>query len=260
VLAGLGIGILYCYPEIAAVVIGGVGLFLLQRFFAENKTIKTWLLLLLCAVGLTLVGIAPFAKDLAWFIANQMAAAAGSPGVRPGEGLFRDLLVPQYRLMAFWGLGGFWGPLVGGESLAKAIWHYGESFFAFALSVLAILGIGELSRQKEWGLVATIALLCVGSLIMVFHFTYSYGAYKFILLNWWGMCFAVIQGTQLLGTRLRLRWFDWERTLLLGLLAFFFPLAQRSLLLISKCSLTLASYRSSRWKKPEISFQTVLSL
>jgi len=37
---------------------------------------------------------------------------------------------------------------------------------------------------------------------MIFYFSYSYGAYKFIVLNWWGMCFAVVMGMDLLMNRL----------------------------------------------------------
>jgi hypothetical protein len=220
VLAGLGIGVLYCYPEMAAVVIGGGCLFLVQRFLSESKMSKGWLFLLLCAAGLILVGIAPFAQDFVWFIKNQVAAGTGGQGVRPGEGMFHDLLDPQYRLMAFWGLGRFGNPSVVWGGLTETIWRYGETSFAFVLSVLAVLGAVDLLRQKDWGLLLTIVLLCSGSFIMILHFAYSYGAYKFILLNWWGMCFAVVQGSMRLTARFHARWFSRKKALLFGLLAF----------------------------------------
>src|SRR5262245_2738277 len=80
----------------------------------------------------------------------------------------------------------------------------------------------EVFKQKDWGLGITIILLWTGSLGMIFHFTYAYGAYKFILLNWWGMCFAIMQGSKVLVTRSRIgRWFAWEGTLVFGLSVFF---------------------------------------
>jgi hypothetical protein len=227
VLAGLCIGVLYCYPEMAAAILGGGCLFLLQRFFSEGAMVKKWLLLLLCTVSLTLIVIAPFARDLAWVIRSQFGAVVGSQEVRPGEGLFRDLLVPRYYLLAYWGLGSFWDPVVIGSDLTKKIWYYGESAFALVLSILAMGGIVEILRQRDWALVLTIIFLCIGSLTMVFYFSYSYGAYKFILFNWWGMCFAVIYGSKLLVMRLRVRWFNWEKALFLGLFVFFLFLSPK---------------------------------
>lgn len=195
VLAGLAAASLYCYPEMALFVLGGAGLFLLGRTLSGGKALLAWLILLLGTTALATFLIAPFLHNLTWYFLNQFKMAMMHKEVRDGESLFRELLIPQERLVAFWGLGGEAfadGRLMGGA------WHYGRTLLALVLSTLAGLGILELFRRKDWGLATTIVLLFVGSLVMIFLSAYSYGAYKFILLDWWGISFAVIMGIRFL--------------------------------------------------------------
>lgn len=180
-LALLSAGILYCYPEMAIFVLGATFLFWLQRFVMEKK--RDWLILLLGACALAAVMIAPFFKNLVSFLQGQISISISSQGVRPGEGYFSELLTKEFGLLAFWGFRK--------GSTAGSLLH---SFVGFLLSLLAIWGTLGLFRKKAWGLLGTILLLFVGSLLMIFHFRYSYGAYKFILLNWWGICFLTLEG------------------------------------------------------------------
>src|SRR5262249_4610259 len=105
--AGLAVGILYVYPEMSAIVLGGMFLFLLQRIVSESTPLKEWSLLLFYSACLTAIVIAPFAADLLLFLRNQIGIATQIQGSRPGETFFRDLLRPEFRLIAFWGLGSF---------------------------------------------------------------------------------------------------------------------------------------------------------
>ena len=205
-LAGLASATLYCYPEMSPLVLGGACLFLLQRVLAGTNAIREWFSLLLCVAILTAILVLPFFKDLVAFMMNQLSMAMGNVGTRPGEGFFNELLNPQYRLIGFWGFGGVDPFAV--SKFGKA-WQYGCTLLAIVLSVMAAFGVFELFKRKEWALATTIAILFVGSLRMIFHWAYSYGAYKFILLNWWGMSLAVLLAAGALISRLRVSKYRW---------------------------------------------------
>ena len=205
VLAGLSAAALYCYPEMALFILVGAGLLLLQRLSSKSKVIREWLILLLGAAGLAAILVVPFAKDLAWFVMNQLNAAMS---LRIAKGAFGELLLPGQRLMAFWGFGRDHFYFVNGDRMSQ-IWDYSRYLLTLALSVLASLGLFELFRRKAWGLAVTIVMLFSGAMLMIFRAAYPYGAYKFILLNWWGMAWAVVVGADLLSTWLpekRYRW------------------------------------------------------
>ncbi len=182
-------GILYIYPEMAIFVIGGAFLFYVHRLSGAMKK-REWLTLLFLSFGLAAILLVPFSKDLVTFLKSQISISVGNPGVRPGEGYFPELLTKEFALLAFWGFRK--------SSTASSFLH---SFVALLLSLLAAWGILGLLRKKEWGILATILLLFAGSLLMIFHFHYSYGAYKLILLNWWGICFLTIEGMKQLRRR-----------------------------------------------------------
>lgn len=186
VLGAVTAAALYCYPEMAVMIIGGAFLFLIHRL-AMDRMMKQGSLLLFFSLALSAVLVAPFFADLINFLRSQVSISLNNPGVRPGEGFFAELLTPWDGIWAFWGFGT--------GSSAGLVLHRA---LALALSFLTLLGIYRLFRNREWGLLASISLLLVGAMAMIFHFHYSYGAYKFILLNWWGMSFAVIMGVAFL--------------------------------------------------------------
>jgi hypothetical protein len=193
ILALLTTGILYCYPEMSTVVLGGASLFLLQRISSGGKSIREWAIVLIVVASIVVILIMPFVNDMIWFVANQASVLTMKGAVRPGEGFPPELLIPEYWLMAFWGLGG--------ERFARGILtsgtlYYIQGLLALYLSVLLGLGLLELFKRKEWGLCTAIILLLLGSIVMIIVFSYPYGAYKFILLNWWGISFAVVAGIE----------------------------------------------------------------
>ncbi|MCX5908570.1 MAG: hypothetical protein NTY64_15690 [Deltaproteobacteria bacterium] len=183
--------ILYSYPEMAPFVLGGAFLCFLQRFWLEKHKLA-WALILGSSVLLTAALIAPFFENFLSFLHGQAKISVMSQGVRPGEGYFPELLVSWNQLYAFWGFDSGSPP---GEAL-----HF---ILAFILFLFAGLGIRTLWKDREWGLLATIIFLFMGSLLMVFLWRYSYGAYKFFLLNWWGMNLAVIAGLHWVSIRSR---------------------------------------------------------
>ena len=189
VLAGLVIALIYCYPEMSPFVLGGACLFFIQRIVRDGRPLKPWLILLLLTCLLLVIGIAPL-QDLIFFFIQQVKAGLGS-GVRPGGNAFPGLLKQSTLLMCFWGFhpaGSSFAPKISG------LWFFLCSLLSFVLSILAVLGIYDLFKRKEWGFAATLLVLFAGALYMIFGQEYSYGAYKLILLNWWAMAFAIILG------------------------------------------------------------------
>ena len=189
ILAGLGIALIYCYPEMSPFVLGGACLFFIQRIVSDGRDLKPWLILLLLTGLLLVIGIAPL-HDLIFFFIQQAKAGLGS-GVRPGGNAFPGLLKQSTLLMCFWGFhpaGSSFAPKISG------LWFFLCSLLSFVLSIMAALGVYDLFKRKEWGFAATLIILFAGALYMIFGQEYSYGAYKLILLNWWAMAFAVILG------------------------------------------------------------------
>ncbi len=190
ILAGLVTALLYCYPEMAPFVLGGACLFCLQRIVVDRKTVKAWLVLLLLVGPLLAIGIAPFFRNLIWFFMNQARSGLGS-GVRPGGNMIPELLNPSTQLMAFWG---FRTVSSSFATILSEMWFFICSLLSIAFSILAVLGMYELFRRKEWGFATTIIILFGGALLMIFKLRYSYGAYKIILLNWWAVAFVATLG------------------------------------------------------------------
>ena len=189
ILAGMIIAIIYCYPEMSPFVLGGACLFFIQRIVRDAKPIKPWIILSFMTCVLMGIGIAPL-YDLVLFFIAQLQAGLGN-GVRPGEGALPGLLKKSTLLMCFWGFHS------AGSSLAPIInvlWFFLCSLLSLVLSIMAVLGICDLFKRREWGFAATLIVLFAGSLYMIVVQKYSYGAYKLILLNWWAMVFAVILG------------------------------------------------------------------
>jgi|GEM_PF-3274749 len=205
-LAGLTAGVLYSYPEMALFILAGSFFLFLSRLYSEKEVRREWGILFLIIVGLGGILIAPFGKDMVWFIVNQLHTVTGTQVVRPGEGFFRELLSPKFGLGGFWGFGGDYSAaanLVGSSwSYLGKTWDLGRNVLGITFSLLALLGILLLFKRKEWEMIGLLALFLLGSLFMIFHLAYSYGAYKFIVLNWWGMSLIVVLGIQFFSAKM----------------------------------------------------------
>jgi hypothetical protein len=180
-LACLVAGSLYTYPEIAPFVLGGLCLCLAQRISAERALAGRWAILLLVSAGVAGGLVWPFARFLLAFFHKQATVAFAAHGSRPGEGMAPQLLRPQDFPWTFWGLPA--------KQLVPAV-------LAPVLNVLGGLGLLQLWRRKQWGVALTVTVLFGSTLVMAFVLGYDYGAYKLILISWWGVCLAVALGAQ----------------------------------------------------------------
>jgi hypothetical protein len=71
-------------------------------------------------------------------------------------------------------------------------------FGALLLTFLLLVGIHRLWQAREWPFLLPLSLLFCGALVMIFRFSYDYGAYKFILLSWWAVAFCTVTGVDFL--------------------------------------------------------------
>jgi len=178
-------GAIYTYPEFAFVALGlSVAYFVSWPFkLAARQSLHAVLICVVTAGVLTL----PYIAELALFLQRQLASGVASASPRPGEGAFNGLLELDRRPAALWAL----GP----EDSARPI-EWLTTVPAAILSVLALVGLGRLVRDRPIGPSVTIALLTAGFGVFAWHYDYSYGAYKFILLGWWLLVVAVAFGVR----------------------------------------------------------------
>jgi hypothetical protein len=184
----------------APFVICGVFLFTLQVLFQDRSNFKNWLLFFIAVAVVTVIFIFPWRNGLVLFFQNQLHAAVSKNIPRPGEGYFPQLMSMDCFFGAFWG---FWAPFQGCKSaIGQALYYkYFANIVAAFFSFLFLLGMFLLFKKKEWGIAAIVILLFCGTLFTIFNLEYDYGAYKFILLNWWGVSYAFFLGLDLFQSR-----------------------------------------------------------
>lgn len=190
VLAILAAGIAYTYPEMAGVVLATAGLFALERVWRERGQWRAWLILIALSALAGAVLVAPFARQMVVFALGQIGAAVHT-GVRPGEGLFTDLLVPRRLPGAWWGLGIDEFVVFPGLRKALARW---ASPLGMLLWAVAAIGLVDLVRRRRLALAGSVLALAGAAWFMILGSRYSYGAYKFIVVNWPGLCVATLTG------------------------------------------------------------------
>jgi hypothetical protein len=191
IIACLAAGIIFCYPEMMPVVLFGAFLFLIQRSLSEKILIKDFAVLVGISALIVFFITAPYLKVLFLFLQGQINHALTEQIKRPGNGYFPQLLDPNCFLTGFWG---FSPPFAACAQTSNKLWEYVIRMLAIVFSTLSIFGVISLFRRKLWGIAVLILILLYGMFSMLFQSGYSYGAYKFILLNWWGITFAVISG------------------------------------------------------------------
>jgi len=201
--AFLGAACLVCYPEMAVFNLGCTALLVIERTIKGKDRYLEWLGL--AVLGLVLMGflLLPSFGHIISFFKSQATSGFNRCGPRPGEGFFPDLLVPSHMLAAFWGFLGGW---FDAGTRFERVWILLWTLCPFILSAFAVVGLYQLLKARDWAFAATIVLLCVAAFIFVCVFRYSYGAYKFILLNSWGLAFLVVLGLRELLNRLREKW------------------------------------------------------
>jgi hypothetical protein len=193
VLGLLGAGLLYSYPELAPFILGGVLLVAIDRYWSERQLVRSWLWTVIWACGVAVALVAPYIPEMLAFIQSQAIAGLRS-SQRPGEGLFGGLLRMRYQPAALWGLGSEYG---------LDTWLPLRNAIGFLLSIVATLGFLRLIRQRRIGFATMIVLLVATCGFFIVIQKYSYGAYKFILLVWWAVCYMLVLGLD--GLLLRFR-------------------------------------------------------
>jgi hypothetical protein len=198
-------GTLYSYPETAPPIFLGAFIFCNKRFILRGN-IRSGIYMIIVSTSFAMLISFPFLKNLFIFFIEQVRIALSShSGLRPGEGMFNELLHVKYALPAIWGF----APVF----TAGNVLHH---LFAIFLTLASGLGIWVLITKKEWGLLFIFSLLLFGSLTMIVYFGYPYGVYKFQLLNWWLLSFTVIMGCSLLSTNLNSLKYRWGFLLIAG--------------------------------------------
>jgi hypothetical protein len=189
----LSSGVIHTYPEFAAVILLSGAALLGHRSWREGD--RRWVSGVLIALGVSAVFSGLYWPADLQFIRVQVGQGLSNVA-QPGEELFAGLIGARTALSGFWALGSEFTaqPLLGPRNAAGAI-----------LTILAAVGIWNLGRNRDWGVVAVLAALLTGALFFAVHQHYSYGAYKFVLLAWWALAVALMAGIERLAAQ-RTRW------------------------------------------------------
>jgi hypothetical protein len=183
VLGAVLAALVYTYPELAPFLVAGVGLLGLSRFNREWLLWKDWLQGFGIVTAVSTVFLLPVASLLWTFVVNQFQFTLET--TRPGEGLFEGLVHGAFQPAAFWGLGA--------EHRLES-WNWARQALGVGLSAVGLLGIVVLIKDKKWGLAALTGFLTLGAIYLILEQHYSYGAYKLIVLAWWGLVVALVKG------------------------------------------------------------------
>lgn len=196
VLGATSAATIYCYPEAAAIILAAGALFVIERALSTDGSRRDWVRLLACALLVSGLFVGPILGSLVHWIYTNARVAMAAIGLRPGEGLFTDLLSPRLLVSTFWGFGQ--DPFVE-DPLIREILFQAGSVAGVVLSLMALLGIGALLRRRAVALVVVTVALVGCALFMVFRQAYGYGAYKFIVLAVWGLAFLALAGAEACG-------------------------------------------------------------
>jgi hypothetical protein len=177
------------YPECAVFVLAGAGLVLLPRAWEERRCWRAWLVGGAGALATTALLVLPAARMVVHVAEGAFRVSLRGPGQRPGDTWFSGMLDRRYQPACFWGLGG--------ETLARP-YHYGLRAVAVVLTVLLVVGMVRLVRQRRWGLALAAVVLLAGAFYVLFHHRYEYGAYKVFVVAWWCVAAATVTGAEAL--------------------------------------------------------------
>lgn len=176
ILSGLAAAAFYSYPEFFPFILIGAIFAYGQKMWEQRAFVGQFILLLSITVILAGLLIAPYFKEAISYFAQQFNLTA-TAHVRPGEGYFHGLLLVRQLLPSYFGF-----------SMCGWI----DYFLAGAMLMMMMVGCCLCLRARYFDVIAIFFMLLVGSLIMIFRSHYSYGAYKFIVLNWFIMIFFMV--------------------------------------------------------------------
>lgn len=187
---------LYIFPEYVPFMTGCVLSFLVTDRLAAGERpcparIARIARIVWPAALAALLLILPAIRPL-WALADfQTGDAFGAAQVRPGLGYYPGLLVPWSFIPAYFG---FEPPLMAHDPvMAGAGGFWGTLASALALG-LAVMGVERMWREKRRADLAALVLLAGCQAVMLFYFSYDYGASKLIVLAWFLTAALVVHG------------------------------------------------------------------
>ena len=214
--AALIAGLIYIYPELSPAIFFVAFLFLLQRIITQPSTSKEVTVFLVAVLALAFMLALPYIKQYALYIYSQFMASKGASGVgRPGGTYFLNLLHPRIFFGAYIGL--YTSPIsspdpaIGGRTIAVI-----EILLSINLLILALWGCVHSFIKKSFALPVSFLILSFAAFYMLLHNQYAYGAYKFILLNWWSTVFLAFICLQHIWQK-KYKLFTWVQFVLFGL-------------------------------------------
>jgi hypothetical protein len=174
----------YTYVELAVAVLV-VGLVMIaERIWKARSWRDARGLGLAAIVFLLLLG--PHLRSTIHYFSHE-AGTVFQPGrgsLRPGETLFKGLLIPKYRLSAFWSLGS--------ERQLPSLFP-SQTAVAILLFMLLAAGIARLLRSRDFGILAALTLPLIAAPVLMFADAYDYGAFKMILIGWWALVLCLVE-------------------------------------------------------------------
>ena len=180
-------GLAYTFPELGVTVLAVGFVMVAERIWKTRSWYDARGFGLAAVVFLMLVG-AHLQSTIRYF--RSQAALGLQPttqgSLRPGETMFKGLLIQKYQPSAFWSLGG--------EYLASRLFG-AQTVVAFLLFILLAIGIARFLHSRDFGILAALALPLVAAPVMIFVEAYDYGAYKMILIGWWALVLCLVEAT-----------------------------------------------------------------
>jgi hypothetical protein len=180
-------GLTYTYPELVAPLLALGLVMVAERSWKAGSWRDARGIGLAAVVFLLLAG--PHLPSTIRFLRSQAGSVfhpAGQSSLRPGEMLFKGLLIQKYRPSAFWGLGG--------EFLVPTLFR-SQTAVAILLFMLLTVGIVRLLHSRDFGVLAALTLPLVAAPVLMFVDAYDYGAYKMILIGWWAVVLCLVEAT-----------------------------------------------------------------
>jgi hypothetical protein len=203
---------LYAYAELAPFIIGAAVISVMPRLWRECLLWRRWLKGAIGTGIIVIVLLLPWGSTLLSYIQSQFNSTLALI-TRPGGGAFLGLVMLKYQPAAFWGLGG-----------ENQFIRFADilNVLGYGLSLIALVGLARLIRQKRWGFLAMTVFLLLGVFYYIVIQKYEYAAYKFQTIGWWALAGILVIGTErslALFTRVNLRAVEIGLVLFVGLLA-----------------------------------------
>lgn len=226
---------LYAYAELAPFIIGGAVISVMPRLWRERLLWRRWLSGAIGTGIVVIVLLSPWGSTLLSYIQSQFNSTLAL-STRPGGGAFRGLVMLKYQPAAFWGLGG-----------ENQFIRFADilNVLGYGLSLIALVGLARLVRQKRWGFLAMTFFLLLGAFYYIVIQNYEYAAYKFLTIDWWALAGILVIGAErslALFTRVNPRAVEIGLVLFVGLLAIDAQASAQALRL-SAPSLQVSDYR-----------------